>query len=367
MADGHATVLPLMPEFARPQQDAAATRADMSEDERKRDCERHAAKRWLAAHGAWLQACRPVLPGDDLHCCQPVCEAAAAAGMDCVRVCKPRSRKHLHEVPESRRASGAVRSTGGLPQRGKGKRSERHRFRRTAAVPLRQGRDALRGTWLEYAVERDGKRTCANIWKADRPEGVSWSTPAARSRSSARARRSKRMTAYDNEDGSPLWRVEGMEGAFISSPVPWEGGALAGSSSKGRSVALRFGPGARDQPAVAWRAADGSSYFGSPLVHRGRVYMVSKAGVAHCLRATTGETVWHARLAGQCWASAIGGGDRIYFFAVDGVTEVVSASDEFSRKAANRLTARGRLYGVAAVEDGFLLRYGRELARVGRG
>ncbi len=134
----------------------------MSEDERKRDCERNAAKRWLAAHGAWLQACRPVLPGDDLHCCQPVCEAAAAAGMDCIRVCKPGSRKHLHEVPESRRASGAVRSTGWLPRRGKGKRSERHRFRRTAAAPLHQGREALRGTWLEYAVERDGKRTCAS-------------------------------------------------------------------------------------------------------------------------------------------------------------------------------------------------------------
>ncbi len=162
VADGHATVLPLMPEFACPQQDAAATRADLSEDERKRDCERNAAKRWLAAQGAWLQACRPVLPGDDLSCCQPVCEAAAAAGMDCIRVGKPGSRKHLHEVPESRRGSGAVRSTGWLPRRGKGKRSERHRFRRTAAVPLRQGRDALQGTWLEYAVERDGKRTCAN-------------------------------------------------------------------------------------------------------------------------------------------------------------------------------------------------------------
>ncbi len=82
MADGHATVLPLMPEFACPQQDAAATRADMSEDERKRDCERNATKRRIAAHGTWLQACRPVLPGDDRYCCQPVCEAAAAAGTD---------------------------------------------------------------------------------------------------------------------------------------------------------------------------------------------------------------------------------------------------------------------------------------------
>ncbi len=109
VADGHGTVPPLMPEFACPRQDAAATRADMSEDERKRDCERNAAKRWLAAHGARLQARRPVLPGEDLYCCQPVCEAS---GMDCIPLSKPGSRKRLYEVPESRRASGAVRSTG---------------------------------------------------------------------------------------------------------------------------------------------------------------------------------------------------------------------------------------------------------------
>ncbi len=133
----------------------------MSEDARKRDCERNAAKRRLAAHGAWLQACRPVLPGDALYCCQPVCEAAAAAGMDYIRVCKPGSRKRLYEVLESRRASGAVRSTGWLPRRGKGKRSERHRFRWTVAVPLRQGRDALRGTWVVQGFARTRFRSPA--------------------------------------------------------------------------------------------------------------------------------------------------------------------------------------------------------------
>ena len=112
VADGHGTVLPPMPAFVRPQQDAAATRTDMSEDERKQDCERNAAKRWIAAHDDWLQACRPVLPGDDLHCCQPVCETAAAARMDCIRVGKPGSRKRLYEVPESGRAARCARPAG---------------------------------------------------------------------------------------------------------------------------------------------------------------------------------------------------------------------------------------------------------------
>ncbi len=156
VADGHATVLPLMPEFACPQQDAAATRADMSEDERKRDCERNAAKRWLAARGAWLQACRPVLPGDDL--------LLLPAGLRDRRG----GRHGLHPGMQARIPQALVRGAGepAGERRGKGKRSERHRFRRTAAVPLRQGRDALPGTWLEYAVERDGKRTCASSFFA---------------------------------------------------------------------------------------------------------------------------------------------------------------------------------------------------------
>ncbi len=65
---------------------------------------------------------------------------------------------------ENRRASGTVRSTGRLPRLGQGKRSERHRFRRTGAVLLRHGRDAMQGTRIEYAVERDGLRTCANCF-----------------------------------------------------------------------------------------------------------------------------------------------------------------------------------------------------------
>ncbi len=136
--------------------DAAATRADMSEDERKRDCERNAAKRWIAARGAWLQACRPVLPGDDL-----LLLPAALRG-------RRGGRHGLHPGRQARIPQALVRGAGepAGERRGKGKRSERHRFRRTAAAPLRQGRDAPRGTWLEYAVERDGKRTCASSFFA---------------------------------------------------------------------------------------------------------------------------------------------------------------------------------------------------------
>ena len=209
--------------------------------------------------------------------------------------------------------------------------------------------------------------TGRTVWNTPRPEGVSWSTPSVLThmgREIALVSAGKSVEAYDTADGTLLWVIDGFEGAFIASPAPVAGGAVIGSSQKGRSAAIRFGTGVEEAPSVVWRADGASSYFSSPLVHRERVYMVSKAGVGFCLRADSGEQVWYSRLGGQCWASPIGLEDRIYFFGVDGITTVVGAGDEFVTLARNSLSVEGRLYGTAVIDDGILLRYGRELVRL---
>src|ERR1700693_3180641 len=58
---GHKQVLPLPPEFIAPQDGAE-----------KQDCERNAAKRWLARHRAGLVHPLPGSLGDDLFACQPI-------------------------------------------------------------------------------------------------------------------------------------------------------------------------------------------------------------------------------------------------------------------------------------------------------
>ncbi len=59
VAPGHAMALQLMPEFIAPQYGAE-----------KQDCERNAAKRWLATHGERVKDLRPIYLGDDLFACQ---------------------------------------------------------------------------------------------------------------------------------------------------------------------------------------------------------------------------------------------------------------------------------------------------------
>lgn len=208
------------------------------------------------------------------------------------------------------------------------------------------------------------------VWKTDRPKGVAWSTPTTvehGGREFVLVSAGGTLEAYATEDGSLLWVLDGLDGAFIASPTPMNGGAIIGSSMKGKTAAVRFGSEASSDPEVVWHAQEASSYFSSPLVHRDRVYMTSKAGIAFCLRADTGEGVWHSRLEGQCWASAIGVRDHVYFFGVDGVTDVVRVGDEFVPVARNRLSVEDRLYGVALADRGLLLRYARELVLVADG
>ena len=208
-------------------------------------------------------------------------------------------------------------------------------------------------------------RTGKTVWKTDRQNKVSWTTPAVTEhdgRELALVSGGDRVDAYDTRDGSLLWTLEGFERASVPSPTPAPGGAIIGSSKKGWTSAIRFGSAASAPPAIVWRAAEATSYFSSPLVHRSRVYMVNKAGVAFCLDLKTGEEVWHQRLKGPCWASTVAAGDSIYFFGVNGTVEVYSAVDTPSKIAENDLSEESRLYGIAVDEGKLVLRFGRRLA-----
>jgi hypothetical protein len=135
VAPGHAMALPLLPEFIAPQ--------DGTE---KQDCERSAAKRWLAAHGDRVKALRPVYLGDDLFACQPMAEAIAGAGGDFLLTAKPASHKALHDFMQ-----GAQLDEHTVTQKTTGKRLT-HRYRWFEDAPLRDGQDAMLVNWVGVTI-----------------------------------------------------------------------------------------------------------------------------------------------------------------------------------------------------------------------
>jgi hypothetical protein len=151
VAPGHKQVLPLPPEFIAPRDGAE-----------KQDCERNAAKRWLASHGTDFAPLRPVYLGDDLFACQPIAAAVHDAGGNFILTCKPSSHKtiaeYLHgaELQEHRQT---------ICKRGKRTTTI---YRWLNAVPLRATDDAILVNWFSIEIlNAKGKRTYYNSFVTD--------------------------------------------------------------------------------------------------------------------------------------------------------------------------------------------------------
>ena len=130
------TVLPLPPEFIAPQDGAE-----------KQDCERNAAKRWLARHGAGLAHLQPVYLGEPIClACQPIVAAIHDAGGNFILTCKSTSHQtvaeYLHgaELQEHRQA---------VCKRGKRTTTI---YRWLNAVPLRGTDDAILVNWFSIEI-----------------------------------------------------------------------------------------------------------------------------------------------------------------------------------------------------------------------
>ena len=112
---------------------------------------------------------------------------------------------------------------------------------------------------------------------------------------------------------------------------------------------------------VAWKAQEATSSFGSPLIHEGHVYFVSRAGILSCLDLKTGEQKWDRRLGASCWASPLAAAGNIYFFDKAGKTLVIESGGSQRVVAQNDLSIEGTVYGVAALDKVFVLRTGTQL------
>lgn len=151
VAPGHQQVLPLPPEFIVPQDGAE-----------KQDCERNAAKRWLAQHGPTMRRYRPVFLGDDLFACQPIASEVQKAGGAFIFTCKPASHPTIAEYVngaelEEHRTSVVVR----------GKRTTTI-YRWLSDVPMRDTKDALTVNWFSIEIQNGkGKRTYYNSFVTD--------------------------------------------------------------------------------------------------------------------------------------------------------------------------------------------------------
>jgi hypothetical protein len=140
VAPGETRVIALEPEFIQPQ-----------DGQVKQDCERNAAKRWLARHAAVLAEHKVTLLGDDLYCNQPFCEQVLSQGFNFIFTCKPDSHTALYTEVDLLAQMGAVEQFS--QRRWTGSGHEMWMYRCVSDVPLRAGGgNALRVNWCELTI-----------------------------------------------------------------------------------------------------------------------------------------------------------------------------------------------------------------------
>ena len=153
-------VVPLAPEFIRPQDGAE-----------KQDCELNAAKRWLERHGADMAGRGATILGDDLYCHEPFCRELQALGLGFVLVCKPDSHPTTYEWLDDLARAGVVGTT--TRTRWTGRRRETDTYRWAEGIPLRDADDALAVNWCELVTtDADGTALYRNAFVTDRAVGA---------------------------------------------------------------------------------------------------------------------------------------------------------------------------------------------------
>lgn len=152
------------------------------------------------------------------------------------------------------------------------------------------------------------------------------------------------ITSYDPHSGKVnwdwIWDFTGtMPLRTVGSPIYSNGLIIAASGDGGGArhlVAIRAANGKTE---LVWELKKRTPYVPTMIAYGDHVFFVNDDGVAGCLLAKTGESVWAKRLGGEAnvTASPILIDGRIYAINEDGSTFVYKAAASFELLAKNAL------------------------------
>ena len=147
------------------------------------------------------------------------------------------------------------------------------------------------------------------------------------------------VQGFDPNSGERLWTVRSLGEGVVPSIVYGQGLVFT-SSGYGSPTIRAIRPDGRDDVTathIAWESRANVPLMPSFLYADGLLFCVKETGLATCLDAKTGQTVWKEHLRGRYGASPVLAEGRLYCLAEDGTTTVIAAGREFKQLAKNRL------------------------------
>ena len=181
------------------------------------------------------------------------------------------------------------------------------------------------------------KSTGHELWRRDRNEVTSWSTPLILELDGSTqviVCGTDRVRGYDLASGDVIWQCGGMSANIVATPVAADGILYVGSSYEKRALMAIQLSGASgditDSDHVLWIRSRGTPYVPSPLLYGPSLYYLTHyQNVITRIEGKSGaDDPGAMRLGplGDIYASPVGAADRVYITDLDGVTLVLSHS-----------------------------------------
>lgn len=193
------------------------------------------------------------------------------------------------------------------------------------------------------------KRTGEQLWKSNRDELTSWSTPLIvehRGKKQVVTSATKRVRSNDLETGAVIWEASGLARNVVSSPVASGGMVIAGNSYDAQAMLGIKLEGARgdltDTPNLVWKLNRLTPYVSSPLLYEDTLYFLRhNQNILSRLDPATGKfkgaPVRVDGINDFIFASPVAAAGRIYITARDGTTVVLKHDEDNTPLAVNRL------------------------------
>jgi len=192
------------------------------------------------------------------------------------------------------------------------------------------------------------KQTGEKIWRQDREEITSWSTPLVvehAGRHQVIVNATGRVRSYDLKNGAVIWEAGGMTVNVIPTPVHVDGLVIATSGFRGNALLAIQLDGAEGDitgtESIVWSLDRDTPYTPSPLLYGDQLYFLkTNDGILSSYDSRTGDKYFGPVRLDQVpniYASPVGASGRVYITGRDGGTMVIENGPEFKVLAVNEL------------------------------
>jgi outer membrane protein assembly factor BamB len=190
------------------------------------------------------------------------------------------------------------------------------------------------------------KRNGKELWRSQRDERSSWSTPLAiehNGRTEIVVSATNKVRSYDARTGKVLWESAGLGANVIPVPVFYNGMVYVMSGYRDpKLMAIKLGKDGdlTGSDAIAWSHTRGLAYTTSPVLYDNKLYVVTDNGMVSAFNAATGEPFYSQTRLPKSYnvkASPVGANGKLYLATEDGDVVVLKMGEKFEVIGVNTL------------------------------